>query len=108
MIQTNEKFAKRYSTLYGNEYLMESLESWLERFNLYDVSVEHSRCSLDSFYIRVQKEEDDDNWKEIRISNHYSRSACGYDIWFKIEDYCCIRDLKKDIKNYLTQEGLIG
>ena len=107
MIQTNEKFSKRYSTLYGNEYLMESIETRLERFTFYDASVEHSHCSLDSFYIRVQKEEDDDNWRTIRISNHYSRSAGNYDVWFKLSEYCCIRDLKDDIESYLIEEGLI-
>ena len=100
MIQTNEKFAKRYSTLYGNEYLMESIESWLERFNLYDVSVEHSRCSLDSFYIRVQKEEDDDNWRTIRVAKHYARSAGNDSVWFKLSEDYWIRELKDDIESY--------
>lgn len=109
MKQTREKFTKRYTTYSGNQYLMESIESWLERFNFYDASVEHSHCSLDSFYIRVQKEEDDDNWRKIRVSNHYSRSAAGnYDTWFRIDEYCCIRELKDDIESYLIEEGLIG
>ena len=60
MKQTAEKFAKRYSTYSGNQYLMESLESWLEGFNFYSVYAEHSHCSLDSFYITIEKDEDGD------------------------------------------------
>lgn len=107
MKQTAEKFAKRYSTYSGNQYLMESLESWLEGFNFYDVYAEHSHCSLDSFYITVQKEEDDDNSVEIRISNHESRSACGYDRCFWLSNYDCIRNLKKEIKLYLIEKELL-
>ena len=107
MKQTADKFVKRYSTYSGNEYLMESLESWLEGFNFYSVYAEHSHCSLDSFYITVEKDEEGENRTEIRVSNHYSRSACGYDRWFHLEDYCCVRELKKDIKSFLIEKGLL-
>ena len=107
MNQTADKFAKRYSTYSGNQYLMESLESWLEGFNFYSVYAERSHCCLDSFCITIEKDEDGDERREIRISNHYSRSACGYNRWFHLYEYCCIRELKKDIKDYLIEEGLL-